>query len=374
MATVSAVTLRNALCQLQCRLTGVPQHAFGYVGLVSNYCQVRTKKQTKAQYKLEPDWFVNRKNRRQGKALTGDNEDFVQEVIGDTYRNQDSMLKEDPWPRQEYHRNTRRTGVVAIKLGVVPQWTKEGHKFFTTLLQVIDNHVIRYTPPEEFEKTSGWKPWWGQRFGSVVVGAMSSDPRNFSKAYNNLFTEAGVPPKKKLTRFLVTPDAAIQPGTPLTAMHFRAGDHVDVQAKTIDYGFQGVVKRWGMKGMPASHGVTKAHRKMGSTGGGGDKSGIWKGKKMPGHMGDKWRILKGLKIWRINTKYNVLYVQGPNIPGNTHGVVRIYDTILRYKRPAPDNHPPMPTWAEEDSQQGVELEYFDENLHVMSEASVSYSQ
>ena len=37
----------------------------------------------------------------------------------------------------------------------------------------------------------------------------------------------------------------------------------------IDHGFQGVVKRWGMKGMPASHGVTKAHRKMGSTGGGG---------------------------------------------------------------------------------------------------------
>ena len=40
----------------------------------------------------------------------------------------------------------------------------------------------------------------------------------------------------------------------------------------IDHGFQGVVKRWGMKGMPASHGVTKAHRKMGSTGGGGVSS------------------------------------------------------------------------------------------------------
>ena len=45
---------------------------------------------------------------------------------------------------------------------------------------MIDNHVIRYTPPEEYERTAGWKPWWGQRFGSVVVGSMSCDPRQVS--------------------------------------------------------------------------------------------------------------------------------------------------------------------------------------------------
>ncbi|KAK7481729.1 hypothetical protein BaRGS_00027102 [Batillaria attramentaria] len=163
-------------------------------------------------------------------------------------------------------------------------------------------------------------------------------------------------------------------GTPLTAMHFRVGDHVDVQAKTIDHGFQGVVKRWGMKGMPASHGVTKAHRKMGSTGGGGNKAAIWKGKHMPGHMGNRWQILKGLRIWRINTKYNVLYVTGPNVPGNTHGFVRVYDTILPTKRSAPDNHPPMPTWFPEDCQEPVPDELSDEQLFRFSEPSIHHQE
>ena len=54
----------------------------------------------------------------------------------------------------------------------------------------------------------------------------------YTKAYNHLFLKAGTPPKRKLTRFLVTPDAAVQPGTPLSALHFQVGDYVDVQAKT----------------------------------------------------------------------------------------------------------------------------------------------
>lgn len=64
----------------------------------------------------------------------------------------------------------------------------------------------------------------------------------------------------------------------------------------IEMGFQGVLTRWGMKGGPASHGVTKAHRRLGSIGGGGDKGGIWKGKKMPGHMGSLWRYHRGVQV------------------------------------------------------------------------------
>lgn len=86
-------------------------------------------------------------------------------------------------------------------------------KLFYTNFQVIDNHVIRYTPPDKFKESAGWMPWWGDRFGAVVVGALSCEPWAYTKAYNNLFAEAGVPPKRRLTRFLVTPDAAIQPGT-----------------------------------------------------------------------------------------------------------------------------------------------------------------
>ena len=73
--------------------------------------------------------------------------------------------------------------------------------------------MIRYTPPEKFMQSAGYKPWWGDKYGHVVVGALSCEPWKFTKAYNNMFLEAGVPPKRRLTRFLVTPDAAVQPGT-----------------------------------------------------------------------------------------------------------------------------------------------------------------
>ena len=67
---------------------------------------------------------------------------------------------------------------------------------------------------------------------------------------------------------------------------------------SIGKGFQGVMKRHGMKGQPASHGVTKTHRKMGATGGGQDPGRIWPGKKMPGRMGGKRVTTQNLKVYR----------------------------------------------------------------------------
>ena len=65
---------------------------------------------------------------------------------------------------------------------------------------------------------------------------------------------------------------------------------------SIGKGFQGVMKRHGMKGQPASHGVTKTHRKMGATGGGQDPGRIWPGKKMAGRMGGKRVTTQNLKV------------------------------------------------------------------------------
>lgn len=69
----------------------------------------------------------------------------------------------------------------------------------------------------------------------------------------------------------------------------------------IDRGFQGVMKRWGFKGMPASHGVTKTHRRPGNIGSGGAKARVMPGTKMPGHMGNRWRVLRGVRV-RLSQK------------------------------------------------------------------------
>ncbi|XP_067651670.1 large ribosomal subunit protein uL3m-like [Haliotis asinina] len=336
--------------------------------ILVSHQQTRGRKRTSA----PPSWFVRVKPAQHNQDLTRENRDFLKELAVDVFKTSNSPLRDEPWPREEYTKRTFRTGVLALKIGVVPQWTTDGQKIFTTMLQVLDNHVIRYTPPEKLQMSAGWKPWWKNKYGVVVVGALSCDPSEFSKDYNNLFAEAGVPPKRRLTRFIVTENAKVQPGTPLNVMHFRVGDYVDCQAKTVDHGFQGVVKRWGFKGQSKSHGVTKAHRRMGSIGGGGDKAGIWKGKKMPGHMGNDWKVLKGLRIWRINTKYNILYVQSSCIPGENHTYVRVMDTVLPLRKPSPDAPPPMPTWFPEDSDQEVSEEYFHDKLFNFKSPSIQF--
>lgn len=80
------------------------------------------------------------------------------------------------------------------------------------------------------------------------------------------FVAAGVPPKYRLQEFKVTPDAVLPVGTELNAAHFVPGQFVDVTAVSIGKGFQGGMKRFGFRGQSASHGTTKTHRSLGSTG------------------------------------------------------------------------------------------------------------
>jgi len=317
-------------------------------------------------------WWTRQWSLKHDANLTSENEAFVKDVIRDKYSSI-SPLIEEPWPRNQFQSSTRRTGVLALKLGVLKQWDKKGRPFSVTLLQVLDNHVINYIPPEKYAQYPSHKPYQYQKFGLQIVGALSCDPRQFSKAYNGLFVKAGVPPKRWLTRFLVTPDAAVEPGTQLSVNHFKVGDYVDCQARTRDWGFQGVIKRWGMKGMPATHGVTKSHRKMGSTGGGGDKPNIWRGKHMPGIMGNRFSTNSGLKIWRINTKYNVLYVQGHGVAGLPHTFVRIRDTYIPKKRLNPEKNTDvsMPTWYPEDvSSDPLPEEIFHQDMFQFTDPTI----
>lgn len=97
----------------------------------------------------------------------------------------------------------------------------------------------------------------------------------------------------------VTPDALLPSGTPITAAHFVAGQYLDVTGTTRGKGFAGVMKRWGFAGQPASHGNTKSHRRPGSIGGRTDPGKVWKGKKMPGHMGAETKTVKNVWLYKV---------------------------------------------------------------------------
>lgn len=138
----------------------------------------------------------------------------------------------------------------------------------------------------------------------------------------------------------------------------------------VDRGFQGVMKRWGFSGMPASHGVTKTHRRPGNIGGGGEKGRVWPGTKLPGHMGNSYRIQRGLKIWRINTKHNVLWVQGTGIPGETNAICYIYDTKLPKRKP--NDALPFPTYVNDTDDLPEDL--YDPSVHRFDDPTITYSE
>ncbi|KAK8741075.1 hypothetical protein OTU49_002481, partial [Cherax quadricarinatus] len=326
--------------------------------------QTRSMSRVKRRHTQPPFWLPKTTRTRYPENLTSENEAFVSEVIADQYS---SPLKSDPWERGVWNEKSLRCGVIAKKIGIYPLWTKDGTRLLTTLLQVSDNHVIKYIPPEELIEHRVKKR--KREFGALIIGSDSADPRMVTKEYFNMFSDSGVLPKKKLSKFLITPNAKLAPGTPLYASHFRPGYYVDIAGVTIDRGFQGVMKRWGFKGMPASHGVTKSHRRGGNIGSGGEKARVLPGQKMPGHMGRERRILIGLKIWRINTHHNVLWVQGPAVPGSTGSYVYIYDSLISSRKHTAENPPPFPTSFQDE--QEVEEELYDQDLHVFSHPSIS---
>ncbi|XP_023951491.2 39S ribosomal protein L3, mitochondrial [Bicyclus anynana] len=322
-----------------------------------------------------PYWYSPKERVMSEDMLTQENRDFLEEVRQDKLNLQTAV--ESPLAKVETEEvaqwtpTTRRAGLIARKIGNYPLWSKDGKKFQTTLLQVVDNHVIKYIPPEEFTPMKTTKLNWREkrRLGCLLVGSETIDPSIVTKEYCGLFDSVGMLPKRHLRRFMISPHAKMPTGTPLFATHFRVGDYVDVRAKTMDRGFQGVMKRWGFKGMPASHGVTKTHRRPGNIGAGGEKARVWPGTKMPGHMGNSWRTLRGVKILRINTKHNILWMLGVGIPGETGAMCYLFDTVLplrKLKTP-----PPFPTQPFVDD---IPLEYYDESIHMFDTPTITFEE
>ncbi|XP_012259407.2 39S ribosomal protein L3, mitochondrial [Athalia rosae] len=336
--------------------------------------------------KRHPIWLPKQTRVGYNEHITLENKEFIQEIVESRYQRPDiglgtgvvrtSPLKVEPIePKQEWTESSRRTGVIAKKIGIYPIWLKDGSRVLSTLLQVVDNHVIKYIPPEEYNPIKHKRAVQSmvnlnKKYGCLVVGSEGCDPQKFTKEYCGLFNNSGVMPKRVLTRFLVTPDAALQPGTPLYAAHFKPGEVVDIRGVTIDRGFQGVCKRWGFKGGPASHGNTKTHRRPGNIGGGGEKGRVWPGTKMPGHMGNDVRILRGVKILRVNTKYNVIWVLGQALPGGTNSTCFLYDTLLPRRKL--QNPPHFPTYLPYISEEPLPEEMYSDEVHAYNLPSIEF--
>lgn len=217
------------------------------------------------------------------------------------------------------------------------------------MIQINDCHIIKCYPSEKFKDQVIFQDRWRYHgMACAIVGAEGAPIMKYSSAYAGLFNEAGLLPKRKITKMLVSDDALLPPGTPLLATHFRVGDFVDVFGKTRERGFQGVRIRWHFRGLPSNN--TKATRRPGAIGRGRRLQGPFKGKKLPGHMGGERFTMNGLEILRINTKLNIIWVKGQAVPGDNGDWVYLFDSKIVEKRATIDNHPPFPTYFSKDKE------------------------
>ena len=182
-------------------------------------------------------------------------------------------------------------------------------------------------------------------FDALQVGAGSRKAKQVSAPLGGHFKWAGVPIKRELVEFRVSRDALLPAGTPLSAAHFAAGQYVDVSGTSGGKGFAGGMKRHGFAGQGASHGNSVSHRALGSTGCRQDPGRVWKGKKMPGQLGNARTTVHSLLLYKVDPARGLLYLKGA-VPGHAGGFLEVRDALRR--RPGMDKVggplPPHPTF------------------------------
>lgn len=189
-------------------------------------------------------------------------------------------------------------------------FTDEGRAIPCTVLEAGPCPVVQV----KSEDTDG--------YAAVQVGFGARKHKRSSKAELGHAATAGLDAAPRLLREFQAGDGeAYEPGQELTVEMFEEGQRVRVTGTTKGRGFQGVVKRHGFAGRPASHGHPMS-RTPGSMGPGTDPSRVIKGKKLPGRMGGTRRTIRNLQVVRVDSERNLLFVEG-GVPGSRNSYVLI---------------------------------------------------
>ena len=161
-------------------------------------------------------------------------------------------------------------------------------------------------------------------FGKLKTSTLTNQMKGF-------FAKKNTEPKKIIQEFRLNKTDDYTEGNQYGLEIFKDDKYLDVRSKTIGKGFAGVMKRWNFGGLRASHGVSVSHRSHGSTGQRQDPGKVFKGKKMAGHMGDKYRTMLNLEVVKSDLENDLLYLRG-SIPGSKNSTVLLRKSVKDVKR------------------------------------------
>lgn len=162
-------------------------------------------------------------------------------------------------------------------------------------------------------------------YTAVQLGYGDVKESKLNKPELGKFKKSNIAPKKYLKEVRLDSIEGIKVGDELKADVFAEGDKVDIQGTSKGKGFQGVIKRWGQSRGPMGHG-SMYHRRPGSMGSTSTPGRVYKGKRLPGHMGVQTVTIQNLAVVKVDTDKNVILVKG-SVPGAKGSILKIKSSV-----------------------------------------------
>ena len=210
-----------------------------------------------------------------------------------------------------------KKGIIGRKIGMTQIFDEKGNVIPVTVIEAGPCVVAQVKTIE----TDG--------YNSIQLGFGDVKEKHLNKPEIGHFTKSKLTPKKYLREFRLDDISTLKVGDEIKADIFTAGEKVDIQGTSKGKGFQGVIKRHGQSRGPMAHG-SKYHRRPGSMGSTSTPGRVYKGKKLPGHMGNVTITIQNLEVIKVDMDKNVMLVKG-SVPGVKGAIVKIKSAVKATK-------------------------------------------
>ena len=206
-----------------------------------------------------------------------------------------------------------KKGIIGKKIGMTQIFDEKGNVIPVTVIEAEGNIVAQVKTVE----TDG--------YNAIQLGYGDVKDKHINKPEAGHFAKAKLSNKKHLREFRLDSIEGYKVGDEIKADIFEAGEKVDIQGTSKGKGFQGVIKRHGQSRGPMGHG-SMYHRRPGSMGPTSTPGRVFKGKKLPGHMGMQTVTIQKLEVVNVDLDKNVILVKG-SVPGNKGAILKIRNSV-----------------------------------------------
>ena len=206
-----------------------------------------------------------------------------------------------------------KKGIIGRKVGMTQIFDEAGKVIPVTVLEAGPCVIAQVKSVE----TDG--------YNAVQLGFGDVKESKLNNPEKGHFTKSKLPLKKHLREFRMDSVEDVKVGDELKADVFTKGDKVDIQGTSKGKGFQGVIKRHGQSRGPMGHG-SMYHRRPGSMGPTSTPGRVFKGKKLPGHMGRVTVTIQNLDVVKVDSDKNVVLVKG-SVPGPKGAILKLKTSV-----------------------------------------------